>query len=159
MWTRVFGEASAPYCAHMLRSRRPRAPRPAPRFTQKRHVYVGPSKITGAGMGLFARKALPRGTIIGNYKKGSIKMDADEFKAAFPHGRPTHVWSHSKKVFYCAGPNTKCVAGFANRGPAGVGNNTTIYAPTGDLVVTAKKGALRGEEILVAYGNKYRIIK
>ena len=125
----------------------------APKCFQHTSVAVRPSSI--AGRGLFAKKDIRAGEIVGDYTIGTDRLNTGQFRARYPGGRATHVWApRAGGVYYDATDASKSVAGMANRAPSGGRNNARI---TGGGKIQAKSRVPQGREILVSYGPGYRL--
>ena len=124
----------------------------APKCHHHTPLRVGVSNIPGAGRGLFARKAIKKGEVFGDYRVGTQELTAAQFRAKYPSGRASHVWApRDNGPFYDGSNLQRSVAGAANRGRT---NNAKINA-NGKLV--AKQSIRAGKEITVGYGASYRL--
>ena len=124
----------------------------APKCMHHTQVQVKPSNISGRG--LFAKGAIRKGQVVGDYTKGTAVLSHSEFTSKYPTGRATHVFRHQNGLYFDATDGTKSVAGFANRAPRGKRNNARI---TGGGKLTTLRAIKDGEEILVGYGPGFRI--
>ena len=125
----------------------------APMCFQHTSVEVKPSNI--AGRGLFAKRDIRTGEIVGDYTIGTKQLTPGQFRAKYPNGRATHVWSpRGRGTYYDATDGSKSVAGKANRAPSGGRNNAKI---TGGGKLKAKQRITKGREILVGYGAGFRV--
>lgn len=119
-------------------------------------VQIGPSSIKGAvagqDSGLIARRDVPKGTVLTNYKIGATKLNEAQFRDRYPTGKATHTWSSKKGEYYDAS-NPKTLASVANRGDAKT-NNARITA-SGNVVTT--KPVKAGQEIFLPYGGTFKI--
>ena len=125
----------------------------APKCFQHTSVEVKRSNISGRG--LFAKKDIRAGEIVGDYTVGTERMTNAQFLAKYPSGKATHVWApRAGGVYYDAKDSKKSVAGMANRAPSGGRNNARI---TGGGKIQANSKIPEGREILVGYGPGYKI--
>lgn len=123
----------------------------APRCRQHSKVRVGPSSIHGTGV--FAKEDLRKGEAFASYLEGTRPLTAEQFAAAYPTGRATHVWRHPSGTYYDATDGKTSIAGMTNRSPRGGRNNAKI-AKSGRAVTTRPVRA--GQELLVSYGSGFR---
>jgi len=100
-----------------------------------------------------AKKDIPKGEIVADYKIGTTQMNRAEFLRKYPNGRATHVWSPSSNVYYDGSNLSKSIAGAANRG---TGSTTNSRINGGGKLVT-KRRIKQGQEILVNYGSSFRL--
>ena len=120
-------------------------------------VYIGPSTLVGAvagqNNGLIARKDIPKGTVLTNYKEGAMQLNQADLKARYPPPRkPTHVWQQKQDVYWDAStPPT--LASSPMRGKSKT--NNAVIMKTGN--VTTTKPIQKGEEIFLPYGSSYHI--
>ena len=99
-----------------------------------------------------AKKQMKKGTIIGNYKDGAWKYDADAFNALYPTNEATHVALLGGS--YYDGLGTRNLMAKANRAQPGK-KNTARLVKSGN--VKLKKRVEPGEEIFLSYGSGYHI--
>lgn len=119
-------------------------------------VEVKHSQIPKSGKGLFAKKFIPKGAVIVEYK-GEIttwkKVDFDE-------GRNGYIYYVKKKHVIDASKNTEYLARYANdakglKRKKGLKNNAAYIEKGKKVFIQAKKDIEPGEEILVGYGKEY----
>lgn len=126
-------------------------------------VYLAPSTLDGAGLGLFAGKAFPRLALVTRFD-GEL-IDRDEALRRREAGRDSHIRTLSLMSTYIDGrfpaPQEETMAGrggasMVNDGaPNGVANNTQ-FVKRGDAVyLQATRDVAKGEELLVSYGRGY----
>ena len=120
-------------------------------------VEVKRSTIPGAGRGLFAKHLIKKGTQILDYKVGTKKLTAAQYKAKYPKGesKPEKM-AKIEGNFYDAENAKKSVAGFVNRPPKGGRSNAKLQK-NGKVVVT--KNLKSDDEIFMPYGTSFRIAK
>ena len=123
-----------------------------------RQVIVKESTIPDAGQGGFARVDLKKGTTIGRYTVGTIKLDADQLP---PMNDRTHIWQKNANTFFdaektnsIAGKYNSCTARDAKR--TGCSQNAKINS-VGNVKLT--KNVKKGAEIFVPYGKDYWVNK
>jgi len=119
-----------------------------------RQVNVQESTIDNAGEGGFARIDLKKGTIVGRYTVGTIKLHADQLP---PMNDRSHIWQKNVNTFFDA-ERTNSVAGKYNSCTSqdakliGCKNNAK-YTSVGNVKLT--KNVKKGAEIFVPYGRDY----
>ena len=123
---------------------------PCPRlFSAIRHVYsaylIKPSKLPGAGNGLFTKRMLRPGTIVGVYggsigtrPSGSYVMQVQSVPSVLVDGRPSGCYDHT-------------LFGYINEDLSG-GNNCKLL-PYGLICTTTRVPA--NSELLMSYGESY----
>ena len=124
----------------------------APKCFSHTNVEVAPSSITGAGHGLFAKKPIRAGEIVGEYNFAE-QITPQQYQAKRAAGTATHV-ALFRNQYYDATDVRRTVAGMANRAPTGGRNNLKLTA-TGRLKATRNIPA--GRELFLAYGSAYRL--
>ncbi len=123
----------------------------------EKHLIVKKSIIPGAGMGLFTRVDIPKGTLIVEYK-GEILTWKDAEKMA--DDRNGYVFFVFSTHVIDAWNYKKAKARYANdaRGIGripGVTNNSEYHVHRRRCYIKAIKNIPAGSEILVSYGNEY----
>ena len=101
---------------------------------------------------MFAKRPIRKNEIVADYTMGTRLTDA-EFQAKKEAGRATHVALIQKQYYDASDPSTT-IAGMANRAPSG-GRNNLKLTQTGKL--KAPRPIPAGRELLLAYGNAFRI--
>jgi hypothetical protein len=123
-------------------------------------VRIGPSKIKGAvegqNNGLIARKDIPKDQIIAYYQDGADELNETQFRARYPHGKPTHVWSNKAGVYY-DGHTPNHIASAAMRGDPKTNKNNARITGSGSVRTTKRIKA--EEEIFLAYGGTFTILQ
>lgn len=122
----------------------------------EKQLFAKESTIPGAGLGLFTREFIPKGSRIIEYKgKISTWEDAD------------HMGGDNLFIFYVseghvidASRRKKSMARYANdaRGLKkikGINNNTHYIVEGNRVFLEAKQNIPAGAEIFVAYGKEY----
>ena len=123
-----------------------------------RQVNVQESTIPNSGQGGFARVDMKKGTMIGRYTVGTIKLDADQLP---PMNDRTHIWQKNFNTFFDS-KNTNSINGKYNSCPPrdvkayGCSNNAKINS-VGNVKLT--KNVKKGQEIFVPYGKDYWVNK
>jgi len=122
----------------------------------EKHLEVKRSTLPHAGMGLFTKKFIPRGTRIVEYK-GRIGT----WKDVSSNGHDSRYIFYVKRDHVIdAEPYKKAIARFANDAGGvvrikGVYNNSYYEQDGLRVFITAKKDIEAGSEILVGYGKGY----
>lgn len=121
----------------------------------KKHLEVKESNLPNAGMGLFTKTLIPKGTHIVEYT-GRVKPWA-AFKDSVDNGYLFYV---NRNHVIDAYPTKKALARYANdaRGMVkvkGLTNNSEYVTEGLKVYIKAKRAILPGEEILVGYGKEY----
>ncbi|MEI2757421.1 MAG: SET domain-containing protein-lysine N-methyltransferase [Chitinophagaceae bacterium] len=122
----------------------------------EKDVIVKKSKLPGAGKGLFAKKFIPKGTRIVEYK-GRIKT----WKEVNPDKHENGYIYYVKRYHVIDAAKTfSALARYANdaRGIArvkGITNNSEYIEEGLKVYIKSVKDIFPGEEILVAYGKEY----
>jgi len=123
-----------------------------------RLVNVQESTIPNAGEGGFARVDLKKGTMIGRFTVGTIKLEADQLP---PMNDRTHIWQKNFNTFFdtamtnsISGKFNSCTSKDAKR--TGCKNNAKINS-VGNVKLT--KNVKKGQEIFVPYGKDYWVNK
>jgi hypothetical protein len=123
-------------------------------------VQIGLSKIKGAvegqNNGLIARKDIPKDQVIAYYQDGADELNEAQFRARYPHGKPTHVWSNKAGVYY-DGHTPNHIASAAMRGDPKINKNNARITGSGSVRTTKRIKA--GEEIFLAYGGTFTILQ
>ena len=128
----------------------------SPHFAAYKAYRVAPSKKDGAGRGVFAVRDLKKNSTIGSYVIATVKQTEAQFRDEHPSGRATHS-AKIKNHYYTAlgaGDRTHNQAGMLNTAPRGERNNARLL--TSGRVV-ASRGVKKDGELLLAYGNSYKI--
>jgi SET domain-containing protein len=119
-------------------------------------VQVKQSTLPNAGKGLFAKKFIPKGTRIIEYK-GRIttwkEVDGDD-------GKNGYIYYVKRNYVIDASRNKKALARYANDAKGlfrlkGVKNNADYVEDGFRVFIEAKKDIAAGEEIFVDYGKEY----
>jgi SET domain-containing protein len=122
----------------------------------EKNLVVKRSTLPHAGMGLFTRKFIPKGTRIVEYK-GRVGTWQDVSR----NGHSSRYISYVKRGHVIdAEPYKKAIARFANDAGGLIRrkglNNNAFYEQDGlRIFITAKKDIEAGSEILVGYGKEY----
>lgn len=121
-----------------------------------KNLFVKRSTIPGAGLGLFTKKAIPKGALIAEYK-GKISTWKE---VKHNNGSNPYILFLNNNHVIDALPYKKALARFANdakgfnkiRGKT----NNAIYVSAGNRVyIQATKNIPARAEILVNYGKEY----
>jgi hypothetical protein len=121
----------------------------------EKQLIVKPSSLPGSGMGLYTKKAIPKGTRIVEYK-GRITT----WKEVMHDSDNGYIFTVNANHVIDALPHTKALARYANdaRGLVrvkGITNNS-IYVSDGlKVYIESVKDIPAGGEILVGYGKDY----
>ena len=122
----------------------------APHCFHHSSVQINPSQI--AGRGLFAKKAIRKGEVVADYTFAD-KITSAQFQAKKRAGTATHIALINGQYFDASDASTT-VAGMANRAPRGRRNNVKL---TGAGKVRAQRHIAAGSELLMGYGNAFRM--
>lgn len=120
------------------------------------YLKVKRSTLPGTGKGLFTTVAIPRGTVIAEYKgKVTTWKDADH-----RNGENLYVFYVTRNNVIDANGNRKAFAHFANdaKGPKrvkGVVNNAEYIVKNKRVFISALKDIPPNGEIFVGYGKEY----
>ena len=120
------------------------------------YLKVKRSTLPGTGKGLFTTVAIPKGTIITEYKgKVTTWNDADH-----NDGKNLYVFYVSRNHVINANGNKEAFAHFANdaKGPTrvkGIVNNSEYIVKNKRVFVSALKDIPANEEIFIGYGKEY----
>jgi SET domain-containing protein len=127
------------------------------RYVEKELIEMKPSRIPGAGTGVFAKKDIPINTELGLYR-GEYLTDKEFEKKFGDSGLGTYVLtlddpSEEGRKFYVDGLKKGNWTSRINS-PKGTLNkvNIVFYA---DGRVVAKRNIKAGDELFVGYGPKY----
>lgn len=122
----------------------------------EKQLYVKKSNIPNAGMGLFTRKFIPKGTRIVEYKgrRSTWKDVKDE------DGRNGYIFYINRNLVIDGKPWKSALARYANdaRGLVrvkGIINNSDYIVDGTRAYIESKKDIPAGAEILVDYGQDY----
>ena len=122
----------------------------------EKQLYVKKSGIPNSGMGLFTKKAIPKGTKIVEYKgrKSAWKDVKDE------DGKNGYIFYINRNHVIDALPHKSALARYANdaRGLVkipGIKNNADYVIDGLKAYIESKKPISAGEEIFVDYGKDY----
>ena len=119
-----------------------------------RQINVQESTIPDAGKGGFAKVDLKKGTMVGRYTVGTIKLDADQLPPMIDR---THIWQKNANTFFDA-EKTNSISGkfnscsSKNTKQTGCKNNAKINK-VGNVILT--KNVKKNAEIFVPYGKDY----
>ena|SRR5436190_11771361 len=122
----------------------------------EKYLVVKPSKLSGAGKGLFTKKFIPKGTKIVEYKGRIGKWKNIEKNP----GENKYIFYVKRDHVIDAKPFKKALARYANdaRGLKkikGLVNNADYVEKGLKVFIEAKKDIPAGNEILVDYGKEY----
>ncbi len=122
----------------------------------EKQLYVKKSTIPNAGMGLFTRKFIPKGTRIVEYKgrRSTWKEVKDE------DGRNGYIFYINRNIVIDGKPWKSALARYANdaRGLVrvkGVTNNSDYIVDGTRAYIESKKDIPAGAEVFVDYGKDY----
>jgi uncharacterized protein len=122
----------------------------------EKQLYVKKSGIPNSGMGLFTKKAIPKGTKIVEYKgrKSAWKDVKDE------DGKNGYIFYINRNHVIDALPHKSALARYANdaRGLVkipGIKNNADYVIDGLKAYIESKKPIEAGQEIFVDYGKDY----
>jgi hypothetical protein len=113
---------------------------------------VKPSRIAGAGRGLFARRDISANEQIADYTVGTIKRTHTQHTAKYPSNNATHTMLINN-AYYDALDARKSIAGMANHIAHSRAN--AVMGKTGKL--KAKHRIKAGTEIRFSYGPDYKL--
>lgn len=122
----------------------------------EKELFIAESTIPGAGMGLFTRVAIPKGTRIVEYKgKISTWSEVDSQDGLNPY-----IYYVSDEHVIDAAKRTKSLARYINDARGfkkikGLTNNAYYIEDGTRVFVDAYKDIPAGAEILVSYGKEY----
>ncbi|MCW3117800.1 MAG: hypothetical protein JWM28_1882 [Chitinophagaceae bacterium] len=122
----------------------------------EKELFIKKSTLPGAGMGLFTKTFIPKGTRIVEYK-GRISNWHELEEKEWNNG---YIFYVTRRHVINARPYKKSFARYANdakglRKMTGVRNNA-LYTTSGRRVfIHAKTDVKAGSEILVDYGREY----
>ena len=122
----------------------------------EKDLEVKKSKLPGAGLGLFTRKLIPKGTNIIEYK-GKITTWKE---VKHNDGNNGYIYYVKRNHVIDASRTKKALARYANdaRGigkVSGISNNAAYTEEGLKVFIQAKKDIPKGAEILVGYGPEY----
>ena len=122
----------------------------------EKQLYVKKSGLPNAGLGLFTKKAIPKGTRIVEYKgrRSAWKEVKDE------DGKNGYIFYINRNNVIDALPRKSALARYANdaRGlvkKPGTFNNADYVVDGLNAYIESKKPIAAGEEIFVDYGKDY----
>ena len=122
----------------------------------EKQLSIKRSKVPGAGKGLFAKKFIPKGTRIVEYKgKITTWKQVDHRKGSNPY-----IYYINRNHVIDASRAENAVARYANdarglRQVKGLANNATYVEDGLKVYIESKKDITPGSEILVGYGKEY----
>lgn len=122
----------------------------------ERRLWIKKSKLPGARLGLFSRKAIEKGACIVEYR-GRLERWAN---VKHTDGYNPYLLRVNALWVINALPYRKTPGRYANdaRGPSrmeGVDNNAEYRLEGRRCFIYAKRNIARGEEILVSYGHEF----
>ena len=122
----------------------------------EKHLLVKRSTISLAGKGLFTKVAIPKNTLIVEYK-GKISSWKE---ANHDNGMNGYIYYISRQHVIDAKNYIKALARYANdsRGPRavkGINNNSEYIREGKKVFIKSTKHIPAGSEILVGYGKEY----
>lgn len=122
----------------------------------EKNLVIKRSKIPGAGMGLFTKVAIQKGTRIVEYK-GRIEKWS---KVKHEDGYNGYLLQVNQRIAINALPYKKALGRFANdalglQRITGLTNNAEYILEGNRCFIHTKRDIQKGEEILVSYGREY----
>jgi len=122
----------------------------------QKQLYIKESKIPGAGMGLFTKELIEKGTRIIEYKG---KVTTWKAVVEGDHFNP-YVFYITRNYVIDGMPYKKALARYANDAKGitkikGLQNNSKYVVEKKRVFIEAIKNISADEEILVAYGKEY----
>ncbi len=122
----------------------------------QKQLYIKESNIPGAGMGLFTKEYIAKGTRIVEYK-GKVTTWKEVVQGNHLN---LYVFYITRNYVIDSMPYKKAFARYANDATGitkikGLRNNSKYVVEKKRVFVEAVKNILAGEEILVAYGKEY----
>jgi SET domain-containing protein len=120
----------------------------------EKQLLVKTSALPDSGMGLFTNKAIPKGTLIVEYKGKKTTWKEVEGE------ENGYIYFVSNKYVIDARPWKSALARYANDASGlsrtkGVSNNAEYVEENDKVYIKAKKDIPAGEEIFVGYGKDY----